>query len=95
MRKNCWEYKKCGFEPGVNKDDCCPAALSGDYDGTNNGHFGGRCCWVVAGTLCDCEVQGPFVDKLKDCLNCSFMKEVHDEEGCNFVLHPKKINNGK
>jgi hypothetical protein len=88
-RKNCWEVKKCGREPGG--DHCqelgvCPAALPHKQDGINRGKHCGRFCWAIAGTLCGAEVQGTFAKKLKDCLNCDFLKQVHEDEGREFKL---------
>ena len=68
-RKNCWEFKKCGREPGGETADelgICPAALPETFDG--------KPCWAVAGTFCDGEVQGTFAKKLINCMDCDFMK---------------------
>ncbi len=49
-RKNCWEVKKCGRQPGGEKVDelgVCPAAVPNEYDGTNKGNHGGRFCWQL------------------------------------------------
>ena len=102
-RKNCWEIKKCGREPGgieFHFSEQCPAAVSGEYDGVNNGIHAGRFCWAVAGTLCGCggERDGEYASKLMTCLNCDFLKQVNDEEGRFFTLSPSKvtrINNEK
>ena len=84
---NCWEYKKCGREPGgakVPELGVCPGAtetrLHGIHDGTN----GGRACWVIAGTLCGGKIQGTFAVKLENCSNCGFFGSVRTEEGKNF-----------
>ncbi len=82
---------KCGHEPGEKNADelgVCPAAVSGVYDGLNNGKFGGRFCWAVAGTFCRGDVQGTFAKKLMNCYNCKFLKEVTEQEGWNFKLMP-------
>ena len=63
---NCWEFKKCGREPGGAKAKelgVCPAY-------PNNG----KDCAYVAGTLCGGKVQGSFATKLSTCLNCDFHK---------------------
>ncbi len=91
MKKlNCWEFMKCGREPGgVNVDEMgiCPAALDRSADGLNGGHNGGRICWAIAGTFCGGEVQGTFAQKKLSCISCEFFKRVRNEEGPkNFTL---------
>ena len=87
MRKlNCWEFKKCGREPGGhNKDQgVCPAAVDTNLDGSHDGKNAGRACWVVAGTLCEGEVQGTFAKKYAGCEQCDFYQAVVEEEGFNY-----------
>jgi hypothetical protein len=46
-RLNCWEFLKCGREPGGEKADrlgICPAAADASFDGINSGKCGGRIC---------------------------------------------------
>lgn len=91
-RKNCWKFLKCGREPNGEKADelgICPASLSNEFDGFNNGKKSGRFCWVVAGTYCDGEVSGTYAQKLQNCINCDFLKYVNNEEGREFQLTPK------
>ncbi len=99
MTQNCWEYKKCGREPGgahVQEYGVCPASTDSSCDGLNGGKNGGRLCWAVAGTLCEGEVQGIFVEKQLSCVSCDFFKKVRDEvmqtQGkCRFqVLKPNQ-----
>ena len=81
---NCWEYKKCGREPGgisVESLGVCPAASDTSFETINSGICGGRFCWAVAGTFCGGEVQGSFAQKRDFCFNCDFYKLVHEEEG--------------
>jgi hypothetical protein len=88
-KRNCWEFKNCGFGPRGNKIDdlgICPAARSGKLDGVHNGHNRGRVCWVIAGTLCGGAPQGEFVKKYSTCMNCEFYKMVREEEGANFQI---------
>ncbi len=90
-RRNCWEAKACGRQPGgdnVNTLGACPATLPSEYDGVNRGRRGGRFCWAVAGTFCGGKVQGTFAQKLLDCLSCGFLKEVEEEENGAFKLTP-------
>ena len=89
MKKNCWEFKKCGREPGgekVRELGVCPAATEQRMDGVHGGKNAGRCCWVVAGTLCGGQVQGTFAKKFQNCQECEFYKLVKEEEGARFVL---------
>jgi CRP-like cAMP-binding protein len=83
-RQNCWEYLRCGREPGgkkINDLGVCIAALDSSYDGINSGISGGRICWAVAGTYCGGKVQGTFSEKRQTCLTCNFYKKVQEEEG--------------
>jgi hypothetical protein len=88
-KQNCWEFKKCGRQPGgakVLELGVCTSALETRIDGTNGGKNGGRACWVLGGTLCGGKVQGTFATKLQNCLACEFYKLVAAEEG---VHHEK------
>jgi hypothetical protein len=83
-RKNCWEYMKCGRQPGgdnAGELGVCPAADDRSYDGINCGQNAGRFCWAVAGTFCGGKVQGTFADKRESCLSCGFFNKVRAEEG--------------
>lgn len=83
MKINCWEFKKCGREPGGSKArelGICSAATETLMDGEHGGHNAGRSCWVVAGTLCKGEIQGSFASKFRECEMCDFYKKVLDEE---------------
>lgn len=89
LKKNCWEFKKCGREPGgsnVIDLGVCPATVEERLDGTHGGKNAGRACWVVAGTFCKGEVQGTFALKYKDCERCDFYQAVRREEGRGFVF---------
>ena len=90
-KQNCWEAKKCGREPEGRKAHefgVCPAAEEGKADGIHDGANGGRCCWVVAGTLCKgANAQGSYVDKFSgDCQKCEFYSAVKREEEPNFKI---------
>lgn len=87
-KKNCWEFHRCGRQPGGEKVGgvgVCPAAVECRLDGAKGGTNAGRACWVVAGTLCDGREQGVFAAKYRDCLNCPFYRQVMEEEGKDFV----------
>jgi hypothetical protein len=81
---NCWDFKKCGREPGGTKVEelgVCIVSTEIRANGINDGKNAGRACWAVAGTLCGGVVQGTFAMKLGNCLKCDFYKLVTKEEG--------------
>lgn len=90
MKKvNCWEFKKCGREPGgshVHDLGICPATIEKKLDSVHDGVNAGRSCWVLAGTLCKGEVQGTFAQKYKSCEICDFYMMVKQEEYPKFML---------
>lgn len=80
---NCWEYKKCGREPGGSEEatlGVCSAAVQELADGLHGGKNGGRVCWVIAGTLCGGRIQGSFAEKVGTCEKCDFFKMVCRQE---------------
>lgn len=84
MKKNCWEFKKCGRHPGsrnTGKKKECVAASMSLYDGVNGGKNGGRACWIIAGTMCGDESQETFAHKLESCSKCDFYLAIKREEG--------------
>lgn len=89
MKKiNCWEFKKCGREPGgvnASKLGVCPAATETRADGMNRGTNGGRVCWGIAGTFCGGEAKGSVATKIKTCLECEFYRLVREEESLYFA----------
>lgn len=83
MKKNCWEHKKCGRQPGGPKASelgVCPVTVDIELHGVHGGQGAGRACWVVAGSLCGGTVQGTYAQKLHNCWRCEFMKTVKLEE---------------
>jgi len=94
-KKNFWEYMKCGRQSGGDKVaelGVCPAAISDDHDGVNEGCKGGRFCWVVAGTLCTGDCQGTMAHKILSCLRCPFYLYVEKQEGDCFALTEQDRN---
>jgi hypothetical protein len=88
-KQNCWEFKKCGRQPGgakVGELGVCAAATAPDHNGKNGGTNGGRYCWKVAGTLCGGKVQGAFAAKAVSCMACDFFKQTKQEEGSGFTV---------
>lgn len=83
MKRNCWEFKGCGRQPGGDNEEegICPTALMTIYDGINEGKNGGRACWMIAGTRCEGRMQGTFAHKVQSCGQCDFYRSVADEEG--------------
>jgi len=87
---NCWEFKKCGRQPGGPRAaelGVCEAARTAGA-GFNGGVGAGRICWAVAGTLCGGKVQGTFAQKVTNCMACEFYLAVKKEEGTAFRLLP-------
>jgi len=79
---NCWEYTKCGREPGganVDERGVCLTATYSQYDGINGGKNGGRVCWAVSGTLCNGNVQGSIAEKQVYCNSCEFYQKLLEE----------------
>ena len=88
-KRNCWEFKQCGREPGGKKAHelgVCPASLDDRLEGAHGGKNAGRACWVLAGTLCGGKPQGTYASKHKNCQLCDFYRVVKDEEGMDFQL---------
>jgi len=86
---NCWEFKKCGREPGgakVHELGVCPAATEVAANGKNHGKNAGRSCWRSAGTLCGGTVQGTYASKAMNCAKCEFYALVRREEGPSFAM---------
>lgn len=88
-KKNCWEIKKCGREPGGARSvemGICSAAADTISDGRHDGINAGRYCWRIAGTFCDGKVQGDMDSKIMDCVECEFFQQVKEEEGLIFSV---------
>jgi hypothetical protein len=77
-KKNCWEFKNCGKNEDGSSN--CPVPRMSMYEGVNGGKNGGRVCWIIADSACDCDVQSTFHHKLKTCSACDFYKAVKEEE---------------
>lgn len=95
---NCWEYKKCGREPGGKNADelgVCPVAEEQTADGIHGGEKGGRCCWVVAGSLCKGQKQGTYAEKFGECHKCDFYNMVRNEEQPEFKVGITILNEMK
>jgi hypothetical protein len=82
---NCWEFKKCGRQPGghkVSELGICPASTEIRTNGIHGGKNGGRCCWAVLATNCSGgnSKESLFSQKLKECISCEFYKKTFAEE---------------
>jgi hypothetical protein len=93
---NCWEFKECGRETGgvlTRELGICPASTEKMFDGVNSGKNAGRACWLVAGTMCEGEIEGTFAKKFKKCELCDFYNLVKEEEGkekFKLTTYPRK-----
>lgn len=65
--------------------DACPAATERMLDGVHHGKNGGRACWIVAGTMCNGEIQGSFAKKYSGCEKCDFYDKVWKEEKTGYI----------
>jgi hypothetical protein len=93
-KQNCWEYKKCGREPGgsrVGELGVCPSATEKRLTGTHGGVSAGRACWVVGGTFCGGKVQGSYAQKLANCMECAFYHSIRADEGQHFQPAPELL----
>jgi hypothetical protein len=82
-KQNCWDFKKCGRQPGGSKVadlGVCPATVNQELEGAHGGKAAGRACWVIVGSLCGGKVQGTYAKKLLNCWRCDFMNLVKKEE---------------
>lgn len=88
LKSNCWEYHKCGLEPGGFKavnEGPCRAATESRLDGVNGGKNGGRSCWGVPDTKCDSVRETEPVEDLTKCLDCGFRVKVILEEKYSYT----------
>jgi len=72
--QNCWEFKKCGREPGGSMAErlgVCLTAIAAFANGLNGGTNGGRICWAI---------NGKFNEEGYSCMNCDFFHLLEGEE---------------
>lgn len=84
MKINCWQFMKCGREPGgenTEKFGVCPVATKEIADGLNGGINAGRICWVVAENRCMCNTKSSHFHGKDYCFQCQFRYKVLMEEG--------------
>ncbi|MCI5137283.1 MAG: hypothetical protein D3922_02440 [Candidatus Electrothrix sp. AR1] len=76
---NCWEFKKCGREPGgrnVSQYGVCSIPVAIDRDGINGGKNGGRACWMWRELACIKIMQKCSVQEIRECRECDFYLSV-------------------
>ena len=87
---NCWEYRRCGREPGGHRVDqlgVCPTAVDHSADMINGGRNGGRVCWTISGHFAaDGEVRCATARELATCMACEFFTAVLKEEGIDHIV---------
>lgn len=86
---NCWEYKKCGRQPGGHKAveiGICPAAYDIAADGANGGKNGGRICWSIVGNINNDSPHQLLNRRNCNCFDCDFFYKVSNEEGQDFLV---------
>lgn len=72
--ENCWEFKKCGREPGGENAErlgICDVAIAVYANGLNGGINGGRICWAI---------NGKFSSHKTECMHCDFFTMLESEE---------------
>ncbi|MFH1776543.1 MAG: two-CW domain-containing protein [Candidatus Omnitrophota bacterium] len=83
QKQNCWEFKKCGREPGGVKTrelGVCQAAIFALAEGFCGGKNGGRACMYITGTFCLEAISGTLKGREKRCTKCDFYKMMLREE---------------
>lgn len=81
---NCWEFMKCGRQPGGDRTTVhgiCPAATYSPADRLNYGVNAGRICWVIAGRHNGNSPLCSIAKGLSSCSECEFYRHVVAEEG--------------
>ncbi|CAK8720920.1 hypothetical protein KKHLCK_10120 [Candidatus Electrothrix laxa] len=86
---NCWQFKKCGREPGgknVLQTGVCSVAIEIEADGIHKGKNGGRCCWVITNSALDEDTPHGFcLNKIQGCRECNFYLFVKKSEKLLFA----------
>lgn len=96
MKKNCWEFFKCGREKAgkrVKDLSVCPAVVETRLHGIHGGVNGGRSCWVVPGTCCEKSLPPGSNHNVKLCTACDFYKLVRKQEKDGFVFSGALLTN--
>ena len=92
MKKtNCWEFNKCGREPGgarIKSLGVCATATNSTVNGLNGGINGGRLCWLISGTYGKSKAEYAnciAMQNLTSCIECEFHNQVLREEGFTYT----------
>ena len=84
---NCWEFKKCGREPGgenTQKLGVCRAAIESKFNNINNGKNSGRYCWKVKVSEDNHNSSNKTLSAIMTCIECDFFMKVKSEEQDKF-----------
>ena len=84
---NCWEFKKCGREPGgenTEKLGVCEASVERKFDGINQGNNAGRYCWKVKISEENQNAADETLSAIMNCIECDFFIKVKAEEKNEF-----------
>jgi hypothetical protein len=79
IKYNCWEFMKCGREPGGDRADelgICPVSSEFSANGLNGGVNGGRICWIIDENGCNDKLM----HRADHCFQCEFRYRVMNEE---------------
>jgi hypothetical protein len=80
---NCWEFKKCGREPGgknLSVFGVCSVPVTIGFDNVNNGKNGGRSCWIIRESACEEVMRKCCVQEIRECRQCDFYRFVNETE---------------
>ena len=66
----CWEYMKCERQPG--------GAMVGELGACAGASCPHSECWLIAGTLCNSEVQGTYAQKYESCIICKYYNRMQE-----------------
>ncbi|MCI5148900.1 MAG: hypothetical protein D3916_05850 [Candidatus Electrothrix sp. MAN1_4] len=72
---DCWEFKKCGREPGgknIEKYGLCSLVVSLEDNKINNKRNGERLCWSLRESACEGIMRECCVNEIKECRQCTF-----------------------
>jgi hypothetical protein len=93
-KPNCWEYTRCGREPGGSRADdlgVCPAAADRRFDGINEGINGGRACWMIAGTCGSERPECIRANAYHPCTACDFYQALQPNVSFDDVIKRRQI----
>ncbi len=86
--QRCWEFKKCGRQPGGSKAGelgVCPAAAEALTTGSHPERQGCLACWAITGKFSGEGVQGS-PERLGDCIRCDYLKQNESKDGLYDII---------